>query len=186
MMTNNPKPKWTDVKRALQSLDEKALILLVQDLYKLSAGNREFLTARLLQVQTNELLETYRKRIVHEFFPPRGFGDPKLSVARRAVSDYRKATGNMIGTLDLMLTYVETGTEFTNTYGDLWEGFYNSMESMLDGIADLLFKQPELYLEVDAAQRLLQLSFAAGSIGWGYGDYVNDRVSQIQAHFGDQ
>jgi len=30
---------------------------------------------------------------------------------------YRKATGNLAGTLDLMLTYVENGTEFTRQFG---------------------------------------------------------------------
>ena len=185
-MTEKINPKWSDVKRVLQSLDENGLRQLVGDLYKLSAGNREFLAARLLNVQTNEMLEIYRKRIVHEFFPPRGLGQPKLSVARRVVSDYRKATGNLIGTLDLMLTYIETGTEYTNTYGDLWEGFYSSMESMLDAVADLLLKQPDLYNEVNTAQRLTQLQYNASSIGWGYGDYVSERVDEIQERFDDQ
>jgi len=31
-----------------------------------------------------------------------------------------------------MLHYVETGTEFTNTYGDIDEPFYNSLISMLN------------------------------------------------------
>jgi len=185
-MTTTSKPKWSDVKRELQSLDEKAMVDLVRDLFKLSAGNREFLVARLLSVRTDEMLETYRKRIVHEFFPPRGFGDPKLQVARRAVSDYRKATGNMIGTLDLMLTYVETGTRFTNTYGDFWEGFYRSMESMLDAIAKLLDKEPQLYSEVETAMRLQKLKGKVSHIGWGYGDYVTDAIDKIQAYFGDQ
>ena len=128
----------------------------------------------------------YRKRSVHEFYPPRGMGNPKLHVARRAVADYRKAIGNMVGALDLMLTYVETGTRFTNDYGDLWQSFYSSMESMLDSIADLLFKRPELYNEVDVAQRLWRLQRNAAGIGWGYGDYVNQQIDKIRAHFGDQ
>jgi hypothetical protein len=85
-----------------------------------------------------------------------------------------------------MLTYIETGTEYTNTYGDLWEGFYSSMGSMLDAIADLLLKQPDLYNEVNTAQRLTQLQYNASSIGWGYGDYVFERVDEIQERFDDQ
>ena len=184
-MNQSDRPKWSDVKRELQALDKGALIGAIGDLYKLSAGNREFLAARFLSVQTGEMLETYRKRIVHEFYPPRGMGNPKLHVARRAVADYRKATGNVVGALDLMLTYVETGTRFTNDFGDLWESFYSSMESMLDGIVDLLFKRPELYSEVNAAQRLWRLQRDAAGIGWGYGDYVNERVNEVRAHFGD-
>ena len=180
------KPKWTDIKKQLVEIDQKELIDLVGELFKLSAGNREFLAARFLNIQTGEALETYRKRIINEFFPTRGHGDPKLLVARRAISDYKKATGNLIGTLDLMLTYVETGTKFTNTYGDLWEGFYNSMESILDEIAQSLFQHGEkLFNEVNTAHRLWRLQIDASQVGWGYGDYVSDRVGEIQDHFRD-
>jgi hypothetical protein len=180
------KPKWTDIKKQLTGLEQKELISLISELFKLSAGNREFLAARFLNVQTGEALEIYRKRIIDEFFPARGFGDPKLRVARRAISDYKKATGNLVGTLDLMLTYVETGTEFTNTYGDLWESFYSSMESVLNEIAHLLFQHGEqLYNEVNTAQRLWKLQSNASHIGWGYGDYVTDRIDEIRDHFGD-
>lgn len=63
------------------------------------------------------MLETYRSKIVEQFFPKRGVGKLKLGEARKAIRDYRKATGNIPGTAELLMTYVENGAEFTHQYG---------------------------------------------------------------------
>jgi hypothetical protein len=44
-------------------------------------------------------LEKYRRKIVEQFFPARGYGKLKLSEARKAIRDYRRATGNLTGRL---------------------------------------------------------------------------------------
>jgi hypothetical protein len=54
----------------------------------------------------------------------------RLSEAKNAISKFNKLSSDDLKTLDLMLYYVEIGTEFTNTYGDIDEKFYNSMVSM--------------------------------------------------------
>ena len=59
-------------------------------------------------------------------------------MARKAIRDYRKATGNLAGTAELLMTYVENGAEFTHEYGDIDERFYNSVESALEELAALL------------------------------------------------
>jgi hypothetical protein len=68
---------------------------------------------------------------------------PRLRDARHLIRDYRKATKDTVGTLDLMLHYVETGTEFTNTYGDINEPFYNSLESVLNDFCEGIFKSSD-------------------------------------------
>jgi len=83
---------WQNVRRQLDDWSKPALIALVKDLYDASPDNRDFLLARF---QAEEI-------------PTRGFGKLKLAEARKAIRDYRKATGNLIGTIDLMLTYVRT------------------------------------------------------------------------------
>jgi hypothetical protein len=59
-------------------------------------------------------------------------------VARKAITDYRRATKDIPGTLNLMLTYVEQGTRFTSEYGDFEESFYNSMESVFSEATKLV------------------------------------------------
>ena len=36
-------------------------------------------------------------------------------MARKAIRDYRRATRNLTGTAELLMTYVETGAEFTRS-----------------------------------------------------------------------
>ncbi len=73
-----------------------------------------------------------------QFFPARGIGKLKLGEARKAIRDYRKATGDLSGTAELLMTYVENGTRFTREFGDIDERFYSSVESALDELAALL------------------------------------------------
>ena len=163
-----------------------ALIALVKDLYDASADNRDFLQARCQAGEdSSPALEKYRHRIVEQFFPKRGDGKLKLAEARKAIRDYRKATGNLAGTLDLMLTYVENGTDFTLQFGDIDEAFYDSLESVLNEIVKLFLKEvPELYPLF--RERVRRLETDADHIGWGYGDYLGDQVSLLEAELADE
>lgn len=134
------------------------------------------------------LLEQAKHRIQEDFFSSDEWGvpqTPNMLVAARPCADYRQATGDILGTLDLMLTFVETGTQFTNQFGDMDEPFYEGLELMLDDFRELLLEHPELYGESKIAQRLSQLLKDAGWLGWGYGDAVKRQVGKIQKYFGD-
>lgn len=79
-------------------------------------------------------------------------GMPDLAnmlIIARPVADYQQLTGDDLSTLDLLLTLVETGTQFTAQYGDIDETFYEGPELMLDDFRDLLFDHPHLYEEGD-------------------------------------
>ena len=96
--------------------------------YELSSTNRDFFHARSqANEEKNEALEQYRRKIVEQFFPAKGFGKLQLGEARKAIRDYRKATNNLGGTIDLLLAYVENITKFTREFGDINESFYNSL-----------------------------------------------------------
>ena len=91
---------WQSVRRQLDDWSRPALIALVRDLYDASPDNRDFLQARFQAEETaGTALEKYRRKIVGQFFPARGDGKLKLSEARKAIRDYRKATGNLRGQL---------------------------------------------------------------------------------------
>lgn len=134
------------------------------------------------------LLANYRHGIQDAFFAEDAWGmpqTPNILVASRFITGYRQTTGDILGTLDLMLTFVETGTRFTNEFGDIDEPFYEGLELMLADFRELLLAYPDLYAEADLAQRLAKLVRNAGRLGWGYGDYVTEQVAEIQQHFGD-
>ena len=156
---------WQNIHRQLDDWSKPALVTLVKDLYDASPDNRDFLLARFqADEDIGAALEKYRHKIVEQFFPAHGDGKLKLAEARKAIRDYRKATGNLTGTIDLMLTYVENGTEFTHEFGDINESFYNSLESVLTEMAQLLMREgTELYPRF--RERIRRLATLADGIG---------------------
>ncbi|HBJ87511.1 MAG TPA: hypothetical protein DDZ88_27365 [Verrucomicrobiales bacterium] len=186
--TNKPTKKssgWSAARQNLATWDKPALLALVKDLYDAAAGNRDFIQARCqAEDGGGEVLETYRRKIVEQFFPKRGEGKLKLGEARKAIRDYRKATGNIPGTAELLITYVETGVKFTNEYGDIDERFYTSVESALGELAALLRGDArELYPQFRA--RLAKVEQETDGIGWGFHDFIAGEVGQLEDELGE-
>ncbi len=134
------------------------------------------------------LLEKFRQRIKNDFQVTDDWGtpgSPNMFVEAHPVTDYRQATGDLAGTLDLMLTFLEMGTWYTNQYGDIDEPYYEGLELMLDDFCGLLLANPPLYETHNLAWRLTKLLRAGGDLGWGYGDYLNEKIVEVQQFFGD-
>ena len=176
---------WATLRRQLATWDKPALLALVKDLYEAAAENRDFIQARCQTGEGGgEILEKYRGKIVEQFFPARGEAKLKLGEARKAIRDYRNATGNLPGTAELLMTYVENGAEFTHDYGDIDERFYSSLESALDELAALLRRgTPEIYPQF--SQRLARVEQMTSDIGWGFHDYIEDVVDQLEEELGE-
>jgi hypothetical protein len=171
---------WSTVRQHLTTWDKPALLALVKDLYEAAGVNRDFIHARCKAGECGgEALEKYRGKIVEQFFPARGFGKLKLGEARKAIRDYRKATGNLPGTVELLMTYVENGTRFTREYGDIDERFYSSVESALDELAALLRGEAQgMYPQF--RDRLARVEQMTDGIGWGFHDFVGDVVGRLE------
>ena len=95
------RPSWENVKAELARFDRAALLALLQDLYAAAAGNRAFLHARFgLGL---DLLQPYKK-IMDRWLWPDVFRGEEASVlkAKRAISDYRKASGDADGLAELI------------------------------------------------------------------------------------
>jgi len=185
-MTNATKKPggWSAVRQQLATWEKPALLTLVKDLYEIAAENRDFIHARCQAGECDgEVLEKYRGKIVEQFFPARGDGKLKLGEASKAIRDYRKATGNLPGTAELLMTYVENGTRFTHEYGDMDERFYDSVESALDELAALLRGEARgMYPQF--RDRLARVEQMTDGIGWGFHDFVGDVVGQLEEELG--
>jgi hypothetical protein len=185
-MTNVTKKPggWSAVRQQLATWEKPALLALLKDLYEAAGGNRDFIHARCQAGECGgETLEKYRGKIVEQFFPARGDGKLKLGEACKAIRDYRKATGNIPGTAELLMTYVENGTRFTHEYGDIDERFYDSVESALDELAALLRGEARgMYPHF--RDRLTRVEQMADGIGWGFHDFVGDVVGQLEEELG--
>ncbi|MEO8008924.1 MAG: hypothetical protein ABI728_10470, partial [Betaproteobacteria bacterium] len=103
---NNKPGGWSAVRPHLATWEKPALLALVKDLYDAATLNRDVVEARCKAEENGgEVLEKYRRKIVEQFFPARGEGKLKLGEARKAIRDYRKATRNVSGTVELLMTY---------------------------------------------------------------------------------
>ena len=174
------------LREQLATLDKSELLDLVKELYETSTDNRDFIQARCQVGQSGgEALEKYRAKIVKQFYPKRDEPKLKLSEARQAINDYLKATGNVPGAAELMMTYVENGAEFTRDYGDIDEEFYDSVESVLNELATLLLHAaPELYPQF--SERLAGVEQITDGMGWGFHDHIADVVAQLEDELGDR
>lgn len=171
-MVSKKKPTWKDVKAVLSEKEESELLKLVADLYSLSADNKSFIHSRYSI--GGKSLEPYRGIISESLYPDVYKNKPiRLSVGKKAISDYFKATKDKIGQLELMVHYLETGNQFTVDFGDIDEQFYSSLESMFDYILSVLIKQPSKVQE-QYLSRLEDVVVSARNIGWGYYDYISD------------
>ncbi len=175
---------WSAVRRQLAAWEKPALLALLKDLFETAGDNRDFIHARCHVGKCNdEALEKYRGKIVEQFFPERGDGKLNLDEARKAIRDYRKATGNIPDTAELLMTFVENGARFTHEYGDMDERFYDSVESALDELAALLRgKAREMYPQF--RDRLARVEQMTDGIGWGFHDFVGDVVGQLEEELG--
>ncbi|WP_235887845.1 hypothetical protein [Neobacillus paridis] len=77
-----------------------------------------------------------------------------------------------------MLFYVEQGVEFTNSYGDIYESFYDSMEKMFDQVAVECDRNIDLYQEFSS--RLWKVVVEAEGTGWGFHESLADSYYSIE------
>lgn len=170
-----------EVARALAEKPREALVELILELYRASSDNRGFVEARLAagggDTERRELLEEHRRRIAVEFAsdPPRA---PRLGAARKAIRDYRRTANDLAGTADLMLTYVEEGTRFSREHGDMSDAYYHSLGLVLDELADLLGRLPQV--RAGLAERLEALRRTSRRVGWTWGGFVAGVLDRIE------
>ena len=116
--------KRSEVKSSLEMLGKKELIALIMDLYEHSDEDCQKIISRHMKGKKSDwVLESFRRVIRNEFFPDKGLGGLRLDLVRKAVMDYSKGSGDLAGTMELMLFFVENVVEFVNEYGDIDEEF---------------------------------------------------------------
>lgn len=171
-------PTWTEIRQALSSYEKPELLGLIQELYKLNADNKVFLTSRLMEVDLDALAEPYRKTIQAEFNPPRGFPRLNLRAARKAINDFKKACHDPTAIADLMIFYVEQGVICTNNYGDISEGFYSSLESVYAEAIKVITQTGDPMVIESFRPRLRRIVRNTSSIGWGFPDELSQMYAE--------
>ena len=125
--------KITDLKKILKELPKDQLIKDIADLYRKNDFVKDYYNSLHTKNGCLLLLVKHKEIIDNEFFPefepPRL---PRLSVAKKAITEFKKICDDKEQIAELMIFYVENGVKYTNCYGDINEQFYFSMESMYE------------------------------------------------------
>ena len=165
-------PSWSDVKAALADHDRAGLLSLVGDLYNLSKENRTFLHVRFAigDDPANKYKEIISDAIAPDIFSKKGI---RIASAKSAIADYVKAVGASDGEIDLMIYFVERGTEFTLDLGDIDGPFYDALLSMYGRAIKKVIALPE-GKQAPFRDRLHKIMTSARHTGWGYGDGLEE------------
>lgn len=172
------KSYWPEIRRTLDRCSERGLIGLIAELYALSKANKYFLEARFLR--NNQVLERYKSQIKKYLAPNEPWKSNQqisLKDARKVLSDYKKATNDKIGYLDLMVYYVEAGTDFLCEFGDMYEQYYMSLESIFGNALKLMKQFPDHDVETFIERLRLVVKNASG-MGWGYYDSISEMLQE--------
>ncbi|MFD1850912.1 DUF6155 family protein [Oceanobacillus bengalensis] len=177
-MTKVTKLKIPELKKWLKENDQKELISIITELYKLNDEVQQYLSVKYIGESTvNDLFDKAKKEIKDEFFPEKGFGKMRLLEAKKSINLFKKLTNDSARTVELMLFYVEIGTLFTSTYGDIDSKFYNSMLSMYNKVVVECEKDEKLFTKLD--DRLYTIVVKSDGIGWGYHDGLEELYFSI-------
>lgn len=170
---------WADVKASLDRMDRPGLLGVIRDLYEASNLNRRFLHARF--VPAAPVLEEYRRLIRAAVFPDPFSQRPiRLRDGTATIAAYKRATGDLGGTVDLMLAFVEAGTEQAADLGYGEDSYFAALERKVKEIVRSLDALPEADRRT-ATARLIKLGEYQGAIGWGYCDFLGDVAATLQA-----
>lgn len=172
----------TDLKSYLSGKTEKQLAGEITELFKQFPTVRDYYTSKLSASGSADILEKYKDIIRNEFFPTSGFGKAKLSVARKAVNDFKKMATSKHQVADIMLFYVEQGSRFTNEYGDIDERFYTSMESMYESALQFIANNS---MQSDFQERCA-LIVENATDGWGFYDSLSALYDELLGNDSDK
>jgi hypothetical protein len=167
-----PKIDLNHLKRYLKERPREELISDIAELFKRFSGVKDYYQLKVYPQGEMEVPARYKKMIEDEFFPARGFGQARLSVAKKAISEYKKVRPSAAGLIDLMLFYVEQGVKFTRAYGDIDEPFYLSMEGMYQKALSLIVRSE---MEGSFEGRCRRIVEDTSGMGWGF----HDTLSQL-------
>jgi hypothetical protein len=178
-MKSTKRAAWSEVKASLSGFDRAGLLGVIRNLYEANAANRRFLHARF--GPTASALEEYRNLVQAAVFPPPlGQRPVRLREASAAIAEYQRSTGDLGGVVDLLLTFIEAGTDQAADLGYGDDAYFETLERKVRDVVAALDTLPDS-ARGEATARLVRLAKYHDDLGWGYGDFLGDVAVKVQA-----
>ncbi|MDR0911636.1 MAG: DUF6155 family protein [Methanobrevibacter sp.] len=129
-----------DLKNYLESLEKKDIIKIVLDTYSNNKDAKEFLEY-LVNPDIEEKFRKAQKIILEEYFPEKKFPpNAKVSVAKRAISDFKKFNPPNELIAELMLFLVKQICLFIDEYGINDDPYYDIVENNYDNALKFIYQ----------------------------------------------
>jgi hypothetical protein len=179
-MADKPKkaaPSWSDVKIRLAEFDRAGLLGLLQDLYAASKDNQAFLHTRF--GLGDEILTPYKTTIDRWLWPDvYRSQDVSVSKAKKAIGDYKKASGRPEGLAELMVFFCERAAGFARDLGYEDEAYMDALVRMFRQALKQVAVLPEEQ-RVAMLDRLDRVSVVSNALGYGVADDMEALLSTI-------
>ena len=118
------------------------------------------------------------KAIIQEsLYPkyPEHFSPGAMAISLRIIDTLKKNGGTPSEIADLTLFYIECGTQFTCSHGDMDEDFYAELENAFEDLLVFLKENKQTNLFETYEHRINALIKEADEcVGWGYPDQLRD------------
>jgi hypothetical protein len=181
MTTTRPDPTVAAIVQQLATLDYADLVALLHELCDRSAETRAFLAIRVLgQPDGDPTLDSHRQHIEQVFYPPTNdravpFPDT-LTDTLALVHRYHQTTDDLVGALDLLLTFAENGTHLRWQWGGLDDGYVEHISQSYDDLAALLRLPGGTDIYPQFRERLIALMKKANAIESGDDGTASDSL----------
>jgi len=125
---------------------------------------------------TSAIIDEFKVKLRKEYFPNKGYGKARNTVSRKVIMDFKKISNNSKDTVVLLLYRTELMLEFTSTYGDIDEAFYNSLTRSFDEACRIIAAERLEEIFKNECERLLNEAY---SLGWGVYDAMQYSYDQV-------
>ena len=165
--------------KKLNTMNQEQLVKIISDLFKTNKSVEARLNLMILGDEYgSELLEKYKKQLYKIFNPSNivrtGFSLERAQMVLSAFADIC-GSGRWYG--DLALYFAECATEFTMSYGDINEKFYDALGAAYHDAVAAASEDEDLYkLWKD---RLEYIYHEFSGFGWGMDDYITGEYYSI-------
>ncbi|GAA4012101.1 hypothetical protein GCM10022631_24990 [Deinococcus rubellus] len=129
----------TQLRKALDVMDEAELRELIEALYKASTDNKRFLTSRL-ENDKSELLEVYVKELEKCFDPKKG--ELRVASAKKAMQNYLRVA-SPVEMLQAKIRYVGAALAYWQKLPYWPENHDTTLGNMLKDITNVALNYPE-------------------------------------------
>lgn len=180
-MSKSKQAIWPDIEKALNKLDKNDLIILIKDLYGQSADIEMIINARFTK-NNKKILENYRRKIIKAFMtdlePPEL---PKIKEGMNAIKDYRIATKDLEGVIDLSITYCEQSIDYSNEYCYCEEDIEDGVNDVMQDLKCIIEEDKSgKYIETFRGDLLKLYKLADKAEDYMFEEFIGDVLEDLE------